>query len=161
MEKSMSAKQKILVVDDDPDVVEQLSRVLTRQGYEVATAASHKEAEEVLMGFHPDLTIADLMMEHPDSGFVLCYQIKKLYPDTPIILLTSVTAQTGIAFDTQSEAARSWIKADKIMDKPVRAEQLQTEIRRLLRTPSLTAPDPDHYPGDHKVRPSDAPNISG
>ena len=132
----MSEKRKILVADDDPDVVEQLSVVLAGLGYEVAPAASHKEAEEVLMSIHPDLAIVDLMMEQPDSGFVLCHQIRKLYPETPIILLTAVTAQTGMSFEARSESARSWIRADKIMDKPVRAEQLRAEINRLLRTPA-------------------------
>ncbi|MEI6149271.1 MAG: response regulator [bacterium] len=132
----MSEKRKILVTDDDPDVAEQLRMILTGQGYEVASAASHKEAEELLMGFQPDLAIVDLMMEQPDSGFVLCHQIRKLYPETPIILLTSVTAQTGMSFDTQSESARSWIQADTIMDKPVRAEQLRAEVNRLLRIPA-------------------------
>jgi two-component system alkaline phosphatase synthesis response regulator PhoP len=88
------------------------------------------------MGFQPDLAIVDLMMEQPDSGFVLCHQIRKLYPETPIILLTSVTAQTGMSFDTQSESARSWIQADTIMDKPVRAEQLRAEVNKLLRIPA-------------------------
>ncbi|MEI7898864.1 MAG: response regulator [bacterium] len=133
----MSEKQKILVADDDPDIVEQLSVILTSQGYEVATAASQQETEDVLLGFQPDLAIVDLMMEHTDSGFVLCHLIKKLYPETAIILLTSVTAQTGMSFDTQSEIERSWIKADKIMDKPVRAEQFRAEIHRLLRTAAV------------------------
>lgn len=134
LEKSMSEKQKILVVDDDPDILEQLNVILTNRGYEVCVAASQNEAEEVLLGFQPDLAIVDLMMEQTDSGFVLCHLIKKVYPDTPIILLTSVMAQTGMSFETQSEAERSWIKAEKVMDKPVRAEQLIAEINRLLRT---------------------------
>ncbi|MEI6808537.1 MAG: response regulator [bacterium] len=133
----MSAKQKILVADDDPDIIEQLSVILVSQGYEVATAASQRETEDVLLGFQPDLAIIDLMMEQKDSGFVLCHQIKKLYPDTRIILLTAVMAETGISFDEQSEASRSWIKADKIMDKPVRAEQLSAEIHRLLGTEAI------------------------
>ncbi|MEI6971285.1 MAG: response regulator [bacterium] len=131
----MSEKRKILVVDDDPDVLEQLSVIITAQGHEVARASSQKEAEDVLMGFHPDLAIVDLMMEHQDSGFVLCHQIRKLYQDTPIILLTAVTAQTGMSFSLQPGAANVWIKADKIMDKPVRAEQLRAEINKLLRIP--------------------------
>lgn len=133
-EKIMS-KKKILVVDDDPDVLEQLNLVLTGQGFEVASAASQKEAEEVIMGFQPDLAIVDLMMEQPDSGFVLCHHLRKLYPETPIILLSAVTAQTGMTFDAQSESSASWIKADKVMDKPVRAEQLNAEISRLLKIP--------------------------
>lgn len=139
----MSAKQKILVADDDLDIVEQLSVILTSKGYEVATAASQRETEEVLLRFQPDLAIIDLMMEQKDSGFVLCHQIRKIYPDTRIILLSAVMAETGISFDEQSESSRSWIKADKIMDKPVRAEQIRAEIHRLLGT-EATAHDMKH-----------------
>ena len=129
------AKYTILLVDDDPDVLEQISLTLSAKGYRVTTAASQHEAEEALLGVQPDLAICDLMLEHMDSGFVLCHTIKKLYPETPVILLTAVTAQTGVAFDAQSAEARSWIKADKILDKPVRPEQLAAEVSRLLRTP--------------------------
>lgn len=133
--KSMSETRTILLADDDPDVLEQVGIILAGEGFDVVSASSQQEAEELLLGIRPDLAIVDLMMEQTDSGFVLCHRIKKLYPETPVILLTAVTAQTGLSFDTSSEDARSWIKADKIMDKPVRAEQIRAEARRLLRSP--------------------------
>ncbi len=129
----MSAKKKILVADDDQDVVDQLLLALQGQGYDVTAAQGQKEAEEAILTMRPDLAILDLMMEEKDSGFVLCHQIKKLYPETPVILLTAVTAATGISFAAQTPEARSWIKADKIMDKPVRPEQIRVEVRRLLK----------------------------
>jgi len=129
----MSAKKKILVVDDDPDVIDQLLLTLAAQGYEVTSASGQGEAEELLMSFRPDLAIVDLMMEEMDSGFILCHHIKKIYPETPVILLTAVTATTGITFDTQGAEARTWVKADKVLDKPVRPEQLRVEVCRLLQ----------------------------
>ena len=128
----MSDTKKILVADDDPDVVEQLSLLLTAQGYEVHAAGGQKEAEELLLSVRPDLAIIDLMMEEMDSGFVLCHNLKRLYPETPVILLTAVTAATGLSFDVRSPEAQAWVKADKILDKPVRPEQLRAEVRRLL-----------------------------
>jgi DNA-binding response OmpR family regulator len=127
----MSAK--ILVVDDDPDILDQLTLTLSTEGYEVISAEGHIAAEEAILKTRPDLAIVDLMMEEKDSGFVLSHQIKKLYPGTPIIMLTAVAGATGLSFATQSAEARSWIKVDKIMDKPVRGEQIKAEIRRLLR----------------------------
>jgi two-component system alkaline phosphatase synthesis response regulator PhoP len=129
----MSAKKKILVVDDDLDILDQLTATLSADGYEVISAEGHAAAEEAILKTRPDLAIVDLMMEEKDSGFVLSYQIKKLYPETPIIMLTAVTGATGLSFVAQSAEARSWIKVDKVMDKPVRGEQLRAEIRRLLR----------------------------
>jgi len=125
-------KKKILVVDDDLDLLEQMTVMLTNMGYEVLTAEGQASAEEVILKTKPDLAILDLMMEEKDSGFVLGHQLKKIYPDTPIILLTAVTSATGLSFATQQADARSWIKVDAIMDKPVRAEQLKAELSRLL-----------------------------
>ena len=128
----MDTPKKILVVDDDIDLLEQVATILAGDGYEVQKAQGQEEAEELLTGFIPDLAVLDLMMENMDSGFVLCHNIKKLYPGTPVIILTAVQAATGLDFKARSEEAGSWVKADILMDKPVRPEQLKAEVRRLL-----------------------------
>jgi len=125
-------KKKLLVVDDDPDILEQITAVLLAAGYEVTAAEGRVAAEEAILKMKPDLAILDLMMEEKDSGFVLSYQIKRLYADVPIILLTAVSGATGLSFNDQNRDARSWIKVDAIMDKPVRPEQLRAEVFRLL-----------------------------
>jgi CheY-like chemotaxis protein len=128
----MMVRKKLLLVDDDMDILEQLSLALGGEGYEVVTAQGRKEGEEILMLGRPDLAIIDLMMEEMDSGFVLCHEMKKLYPDMPVIILTAVTAATGLDFHARSDEARSWVKADALLDKPVRFEQLKEEVLRLL-----------------------------
>jgi DNA-binding response OmpR family regulator len=125
-------KKKILVVDDDLDLLEQMTAILTAAGYEVVSAESQAAAEETILKVQPDLAVLDLMMEEKDSGFVLSYQLKKLYPELPVIMLTAVAGATGLSFAAQQPEARSWIKVDKMMDKPVRPEQLKAEVRRLL-----------------------------
>jgi CheY-like chemotaxis protein len=129
----MMARKKLLLVDDDLDILEQMSLALGGEGYEIVTAQGRKEGEEVLMLGRPDLAIIDLMMEEMDSGFVLCHEMKKLYPDLPVIILTAVTASTGLDFHARSDEARSWVKADALLDKPVRFEQLKEEVQRLLQ----------------------------
>ncbi|NLT67695.1 MAG: response regulator [Acidobacteria bacterium] len=126
-------KKTILVVDDDLDLLEQLTTILENAGYQVVSADSHAAAEEAILKTKADLAILDLMMEEKDSGFILSYQIKKLYPDTPVIMLTAVTGATGVSFATQLPEAQSWTKVDKILDKPVRPEQLKAEVRRMLQ----------------------------
>ncbi len=128
----MDTPKKILVVDDDIDLLEQVSTILSGDGYEVRQAQGQAEAEELLTSFIPDLAVVDLMMENMDSGFVLCHDIKKLYPGTPVIILTAVQAATGLDFKARSAEAGSWVKADCLLDKPVRPEQLKAEVRRLL-----------------------------
>lgn len=130
----MTAKDKtILVVDDDSDYLLQLRIRLEASGYEVTTADGQQHALEVLEKRMPDLAVVDLMMEHPDSGFVVCHHIKKRDPTVPVILVTGLTSETGMEFDAETDEERSWVKADVVLDKPIRFEQLQREMERLMR----------------------------
>ena len=132
-EKKMSKiKKNILLVDDDVDYLFQKKLELEKEGFQVFTAHSIKPARKILEEMSIDLAIVDLMMQEKDDGFVLSYQIKSNWPKTPVIMVTGVTAQTGLEFDTITENEKKWIKADTIFTKPVRSEQLVREIRRLL-----------------------------
>jgi DNA-binding response OmpR family regulator len=128
----MNAPKKILIVDDDPDLLDQLELELKKDQYEVVQAGGQVEAEDKLLKLKPDLAVIDLMMEEMDSGFVLCREIKKMYPGTPVIILTAVTATTGMSFSARSPEERAWINADLMIDKPARPEMLRHEVRRLL-----------------------------
>lgn len=127
------AKNRILVVDDDIDLLLQMKVNLESAGYSVTTADSEKKAEELIETEKPDLAIVDLMMERMDGGFVLCYNIKKRYPGLPVIMVTGVARETGMEFDAATDEERIWLKADVILAKPIRYEQLQREIDRLLK----------------------------
>jgi len=128
----MADNKKILIADDDIDMLEQLKMQLQGWGFEVIEAESQEEAERKLERLKPDLAIYDLMMENRDSGFVLSYKTKKKYPDVPVIIVTAVTGETGLKFDAGTEEMRRWIKAEAILDKDIRFEQLKREIDRLL-----------------------------
>jgi DNA-binding response OmpR family regulator len=123
----------IFVVDDDFDFASQQKIQLEKAGFNVVTADSQRRAEELLTQMRPDLAIVDLMMEYKDSGFALCYHIKKKDPTIPVILVTSVTSETGLEFDAATEEERSWVKADAMLAKPLRFEQLLGEIQQLLK----------------------------
>jgi two-component system, OmpR family, response regulator len=80
-----------------------------------------------------DIAVFDLMMENDDSGFILCYKLKRRYPDVPVILATAVSHETGMSFGLDSEQERAWIRADRYLEKGIRAEQLDQEIMKLLK----------------------------
>ena len=122
----------ILIVDDDQDYLFQLQAKVKQFGFKTITAESQQEAERLIEKTKPDLAILDLMMENEDSGFILCYKMKKKYPDVPIIIATGVAAETGINFDINDENNRKWIKADCFLDKGIRKERLKEEIDNLL-----------------------------
>ncbi len=128
-----NATKTILVVDDDLDFLAQHRMYLETLGYSVVTAESQKQAEDLLKARRPDLAMVDLMMEHVDGGFTLCYHIKKIDPAIPVILVTAVTNETGLEFDAATREERSWVKADVMLAKPVRFDQLKREIERLLK----------------------------
>lgn len=131
----MNAKvnKTILVVDDDVDFLTQHKIYLESLGYTVITAEGQHQAEEILKTVRPDLAMVDLMMEHVDGGFALCYHIKKIDAAIPVILVTAVSSETGIEFDASTQEERSWVKADVMLAKPVRFDQLKREIERLMK----------------------------
>jgi len=126
-------KKTILIVDDDIDYLFQLKLQVEKFGFNVVVAESQKEAENLLSSIKPDLAILDLMMENDDSGFILCYKMKRKYPDVPIIIATAVAAETGMTFGISTEQERKWIRADLYLEKGIRPDQLHKEILKLLK----------------------------
>ncbi len=121
----------ILLVDDDPDFLESTQALLESAGYHIITADSEKAAEERFHNEKVDAALLDLMLENADGGFSLCHRLKKEDPSLPIILVTAVASETGIDFDAETEEEKSWIKADTVLAKPVRLEELERELQKL------------------------------
>lgn len=128
----MNKRKTVFIVDDDPDYLYQTVVHLEKAGYNVISALSQKEAEDIMDNLKPDIALFDLMMDQDDSGFVLCYKLKKKYPDVPVIIATAVSRETGFSFGLDSDEERKWIKADAYLEKGVLSEQLENEIKRLL-----------------------------
>lgn len=126
-------KKRILVVDDDPDLLFQYQVLLKDAGFDVTDADSNEKAKALVAANEFDLAIVDLMMEELDAGFTLCYAIKKKNPAVPVIIVTAVARETGMVFDAVTQEEKSWIKADAMLPKPVRPDQLMREIHRFLK----------------------------
>ena len=125
-------RRTVLLVDDDEDFLFQQRLLLETAGFNVLTAQGLAEAEAVLARQRPDLAVIDVMMDHPDAGFTLCYRIRKMDASIPVILVTSVNSETGFDFGLGKDEQRSWIMADSMLAKPIRFEQLQREIDRVF-----------------------------
>ncbi len=122
--------KKLLLVDDDPDLLEQNKILLESKGYEVATARSGIEGWEVFKSQKPDAALIDLIMEEHDSGFILSYRIKKHErgKNIPVFVLTSATYLTGFKFGASTEEEKEWIKCDEIINKPVIIEEVVQKL---------------------------------
>lgn len=128
-------KKRILLVDDDLDLLEQNKILIESQNYEVLTASSAKEGWEVFKKTKPDACIIDLIMEEHDSGFILCHRIKndEYGKDIPVFILTSATYETGFKFGASTSEEKEWIKADEFVNKPVIIEELVQKLENYFQ----------------------------
>ena len=124
------ADKKILLVDDDLDLLEQNKILLESKGFKVVTAEGSKKGWEVFKQELPDAAIIDLIMEEHDSGFILCYKIKKDEhgKNIPVFILTSATYITGFKFGASTEEEKEWIKCDGILNKPIIIDDLVNKL---------------------------------
>ena len=119
---------KILIVDDDPDMVDAGRIVLEAKGYEVVSAANVSQGMSVLEEAKPDLMILDVMMEEPDDGIRMARQVRRKGFDLPILMLTSVNVAIGLHIDKDEEM----VPVDEFQEKPVDPETLIKKVERLL-----------------------------
>lgn len=118
---------KILVVDDEPDIVEFISYNLKSKGYQIASAKDGIEAIKKAKEFRPDLILLDVMMPNKD-GLQTLKEMRQLpdFENTAIIFLTALS-------DEKSEIEGLNLGADDYIAKPIKPELLVTRIAAALR----------------------------
>jgi len=121
----------VLIVDDDPDMVETVGMMLENKGFEVGKAYDGVEGEASIRQRRPDLVVLDVMMPRK-NGYVLCAELKKdkATRDIPVILLTAVGEAVPTA--TYSHADGMATEADDYIPKPVESEVLVEAIQRFF-----------------------------
>ncbi len=119
-------KKKILLVDDEPDIVSVTVMRLEASGYEVITAEDGSSGYELAKSEKPDLIILDLMLPLMD-GYQVCRLLKfdAQYKDIPIIMLTAKSQQEDKEWGEK-------VGADLYMTKPYEAKELLEKIRQLM-----------------------------
>ena len=117
---------KVLIVDDDLDILDLLRLVMTRSGHEVLTAMTGKEALGAVADVNPDVAFVDMRLRD-SNGLDLLSDIKRLYPETAVIIMTgyqdmgtAIKAMQGGAFD--------------YVTKPVDTPQLINLVEKVLET---------------------------
>ncbi len=123
-------KKKILLVDDDIDLLEQNKLQLEAKGYEVVIASNADQGWQLYLREKPDAAVVDLIMEEHDSGFILSYKIKKDShgKNIPVFILSSATYLTGYKFGASTDEEKEWIRCDEMINKPVVIEDLIQKI---------------------------------
>ncbi|MBU1273768.1 MAG: response regulator [Proteobacteria bacterium] len=126
----MADAKYVLVVDDDPDLVESVAMNLEAKGFEVGKAYDGVEGLESIKARRPDVVVLDVMMPRKD-GYEVCAQLKSdsSYQDMPVILLTAV----GSAVNSTSYTHRDGMttEADEYVAKPVDLDKLAELVAEL------------------------------
>lgn len=132
--------KKILIVDDDPDVVLFISTVLGDHGYLTIDASNGQKGLEKARSDHPDLILLDLMMPQK-SGISLLSDLKKdaNLKDTPVIMVTGVSGETGIDlesfFGRRTTAGQGYAppRPQGFIEKPVAPDELLRLVKKVLK----------------------------
>lgn len=119
--------KKILIVDDEPNILISLEFLMKREGYEVILARDGQEAIDAIARERPDLVLLDVMMP-VKSGFDVCHEVRagEAARDTIIVMLTAKGRDTDIAKGMA-------LGADAYMTKPFSTRELVEKVSELLR----------------------------
>lgn len=133
----MDSKGFVLVVDDDPDIVATSRIVLESNGYEVQTAASGKEALDILARVRPDVMLLDVMMTSDTEGFDLAFKLRQdpEFKDLPIIMLTAFLDKVR----TEGPGPFEFIMGEQwpvewLFEKPLDTKKLLAKIEAILKS---------------------------
>jgi len=125
---------KILVVDDDPDILDALTMILESKDYQVVTAQNGIEALANLKAEEPDLMVLDLLMPKMD-GFAVCKELQDArwskYRNVPILILTSVREEASrrrYELETGLE-----LNVDDYVEKPISPDILLERVEKLIK----------------------------
>ncbi len=139
--RSSHRKKRVLIIDDDTDVLSSLELVLQRSGYEIYIAESAIEGIKLAKAFHPDAIILDVMLPDKD-GYTVCYELKK-DNDThkiPVLILTALPEKLSDPGYAQNIAQDHL--ADDYASKPITPNDLLSRIKRLIEKNSCLNREP-------------------
>jgi DNA-binding response OmpR family regulator len=124
---------KILIIDDDPDIVLATRMPLENAGYEVFAAHSQDEGLDAVDKVNPDLIILDVMMDTHTAGFQLALELhgpdaKPEHCAIPILMLTAVHQTTPLRFKPDSE----YLPVQEFISKPINPQKLLETVAKLI-----------------------------
>jgi CheY-like chemotaxis protein len=128
---------KILIIDDDPDIVTAVCMTLESAGYKVVSANSGKEGLQMVKTEHPDLIIMDVMMETHTEGFQLALKLHspdpasdlKQFKNIPILMLTAIHSTTPLHYEPDVD----YLPVQLFVDKPIDPKDLIGKVDWVLK----------------------------
>jgi CheY-like chemotaxis protein len=122
-----ASKKQIVLIDDDPDILESVGTVLNAAGFEVKTALNGQEGLELIRKNKPDLILCDLMMETVDAGIKVADHVHDMGVRIPFYLLSSVGDATNANLNVRE------MGVDGTIQKPMVPAQLIDLVKNALQ----------------------------
>ncbi len=132
------SKPKILIIDDDPDIVEAMRMPLEANAYHVISARSGREGLKKVKEEMPDLIILDVMMETDTEGFHVAYKLRDQSPEAeykdfrhiPILIITAIHQKTALRFFPKTD--EEFLPVEDFIEKPIQPKDLLEKVAKLL-----------------------------
>jgi DNA-binding response OmpR family regulator len=130
------ANEKILIIDDDDDLVHAMRLPLEAAGFRVSRAANGDDGLKKVKEVKPDLIILDVMMDTTTAGFQVSLALRSPDPDSeykgfshvPILMLTAIHTTTPLRFGPDKD----YLPVDAFLEKPIDPEELIKTVRKFL-----------------------------
>jgi CheY-like chemotaxis protein len=124
---------KILIVDDDADLVEATANLLTVKGYATVGASSGEEGYAKAKSEHPDLMLLDVMMKSDSEGFEIARKLKEdaTTRTIPVIIVTGIRSAKGLPFGFEPDD--DWLPVKVVLEKPVKPDELLAAVEKALK----------------------------
>ncbi|HUU30856.1 MAG TPA: response regulator [Phycisphaerae bacterium] len=129
----MAKKKTVIVIDDDPDVLEATRVILEGAGYAVETALTGKDGLDRIRHGGIDCVLLDVMMARDTEGFQIAQDLKAdaKTANLPIVLLTSVSQKTGFEFSPETD--EDYMPVEAFLEKPVDPKRLIETVRSVMK----------------------------
>jgi DNA-binding response OmpR family regulator len=132
----MNEKPRILIIEDDTDLVAAMKKMLENKGHNVVVAYDPEEGNAKLRQERPDLIILDVMFgslgESKGFDFAQTIKLDKKLSAIPILMLTAINTERP-SFKFSPETDGEFLPVDSFLDKPVHSEDLISKVEELLR----------------------------
>jgi len=124
--------KKVLIIDDDIDLVEAMRITLEGAGFTVIDAQDGQKGLEKVKRDKPDLVILDVMMGTQDEGFHIAYSLRQNHAtaDLPIIMVTAIGQETGFSFNKEKDG--DFLPVNEFIEKPINPDKLIESVKTSL-----------------------------
>lgn len=130
----MSARKRLLIIDDDPDFVEGIQSILKAANYDVEAAYNPKDGFQALQTKHYDLLLLDIMMGRGAEGVMIARKMRKdpKLREIPVLIITGIREQIAFLFPGGPVHPR-FVEVDELVEKPVEPKLLLERVSALLQ----------------------------